>query len=349
MIADYRIHDLNFKVPARTSRNTLETKRLFLLRLKDKDGKTGFGEISPFTGLSLDDSPEFKQRLDRFISDWNGGAREEELDLNDWPSIRFGLETALLDLYNGGRRIFFDGPFCSGKESIPINGLIWMDSVEEMLRQIEAKIDQGFNCIKMKIGALDFDQECRMLEEVRKHYSAFKIELRVDANGAFPFDDALAMLKDLSRFELHSIEQPIQQGHWERMAELCAKTPLPIALDEELLGLHPQADGDALMRTIHPQFLILKPGLLGGFKISDDWISLARKYATPWWITSALESNLGLAAIAQYTATKGNSVPQGLGTGQLYTNNFPSPLQISNGYLSMNGPENWNLDPDLLK
>lgn len=347
MIASIRQYDLNFKVPAKTSRNTLETKRLYLLAIQSQDGKTGYGEISPFVGLSLDDGPEFPARLEQFIGDFNAGARGEELQLDNWPSIRFGMETALLDLQNGGRRIFYPGPFTDGKQEIPINGLIWMDSAEGMLKQIEAKIAQGFTCIKMKIGALDFDEECRMLEQVRKHYSAFQIELRVDANGAFPLDDALTMLKDLSRFEMHSIEQPIRQGNWEMMGKLCADSPLAIALDEELLGIDPLKEGTKMMQAIRAQYLILKPGLLGGFQVSDQWIEVARQHNTPWWITSALESNLGLAAIAQYTATKNNPLPQGLGTGQLYTNNFPSPLMIKNGFLSMKGKDEWNLNPSL--
>ncbi len=343
MIASYSIHDLNFKKPAKTSRNTLSTKRVYLLELRNPDGKVGYGEISPFAGLSLDDRPDFVQKLDQTINLLNSRSPEEELDLEKWPSIRFGLEMARLDLQNGAERVFFKGPFAEGKLSMDINGLIWMDTAEGMLRQVEEKIAQGYRCIKMKIGALDFDEECRMLEAVRKKYTAFQIELRVDANGAFPKDDALTLLKDLHRFELHSIEQPIARGNWEDMARLCALSPLDIALDEELLGIEPASSGLALLRTIKPAYLIIKPGLLGGFKVSTAWIKLAGKENIAWWITSALESNLGLAAIAQFAATWNNPLPQGLGTGQLYTSNFPSPLRIRSGKLDQGGHDNWNM------
>ncbi len=342
MIASYTIHDLKFKKPAKTSRNVLETKRLFLLKIQEGPLE-GYGEISPFIGLSIDDRPDFLEKLNQTIEAFNEGLPLEELDLAQWPSIAFGLDTALRDLKNGGRRQFFKGPFADGLSSIEINGLIWMASKEEMLEQVEDKIQQGYRCIKMKIGALDFDEECRMLEAIRKKYSPFQIELRVDANGAFPLSDALAMLNDLHRFELHSIEQPIRQGNWEMMAELCAKSPLDIALDEELLGVNPLDEGKKMIKAIRPKYLILKPGLLGAFATSSAWIKNAEAMETAWWITSALESNLGLAAIAQYTAGCDNPLPQGLGTGQLYTNNFPSPLQIRQGRLAQDGPEKWNL------
>lgn len=343
MIASYTIHDLQFKKPAKTSRNTLETKRLYLLKIQEGQVE-GYGEVSPFIGLSIDDRPNFLERLKQTTEAFNEGLPFEELDLAQWPSIAFGFDTALRDLKNGGRRHFFKGPFTDGLSSIVINGLIWMASKEEMLEQVEDKIQQGYRCIKMKIGALDFDEECRMLEAIRKKYSPFQIELRVDANGAFPLSDALTMLKDLHRFELHSIEQPIRQGNWEMMAELCAKSPLDIALDEELLGVNPLDEGKKMIKAIRPKYLILKPGLLGAFETSNAWIKNAEAMDTAWWITSALESNLGLAAIAQFTAGFDNPLPQGLGTGQLYTNNFPSPLQISRGRLAQDGPDKWNLN-----
>lgn len=222
-----------------------------------------------------------------------------------------------------------------------------MASKKEMLSQVEEKIQQGYRCIKMKIGALDFDEECRLLEAIRKKYSAFQIELRVDANGAFPLSDALDMLKDLNRFELHSIEQPIRQGNWEHMAELCAKSALDIALDEELLGINPAMDGDRMLQVIQPKYLIIKPGLLGAFSVSAEWIKQAEAKHTAWWITSALESNLGLAAISQFASQYKNPLPQGLGTGQLYTNNIPSPLQINQGRLAQDGLEVWNFNLSL--
>jgi len=349
MIATYSIHDLQFKKPAKTSRNTLETKRLFLLKLQNSEGMIGYGEISPFAGLSMDDRPDFVQKLNQCIDLINEGASYEDLDIDTWPSIAFGYDTALRDLANGGKQQFFTGSFADGKSSIDINGLIWMASKEEMLSQVEEKIQQGYRCIKMKIGALDFDEECRMLEAIRKKYSAFQIELRVDANGAFPLSDALDMLRELNRFELHSIEQPIRQGNWEPMAELCAKSPLDIALDEELLDIDPAMDGSRMLKVIQPKYLIIKPGLLGAFGVSAEWIKQAEAKHTAWWITSALESNLGLAAIAQFTSQYKNPLPQGLGTGQLYTNNIPSPLQIQQGKLAQNGSDEWNFNLSLLE
>jgi len=347
MIASYSIHDLQFRKPAKTSRNTLETKRLYLLKLQNHAGLIGYGEISPFADLSIDDRPDFVQKLNQCIDLINEGAPLEDLDLDSWPSIAFGYDTALRDLANGGRQQFFTGSFADGIASIHINGLIWMASKKEMLSQVEEKIQQGYRCIKMKIGALDFDEECRLLEAIRKKYSAFQIELRVDANGAFPLSDALDMLKDLNRFELHSIEQPIRQGNWEHMAELCAKSALDIALDEELLGINPAMDGDRMLQVIQPEYLIIKPGLLGAFSVSAEWIKQAEAKHTAWWITSALESNLGLAAISQFASQYKNPLPQGLGTGQLYTNNIPSPLQINQGRLAQDGLEVWNFNLSL--
>lgn len=338
--AQLSTHLLEFKKPARTSRNTLNQKSLYVLRLsrKNQPAMEGWGEISPFAGLSLDDVPEFPVRLKAVVQDLNDGALPDELDLESWPSIRFGLETALADLATGGIRQPFPSAFSRGEAALRINGLIWMDSRDGMFRQVEEKIAQGFDCIKMKIGALDFDEECRLLEQIRKKYSAFRIELRVDANGAFPASDALAMLQELKRFELHSIEQPVRAGQPELMQELCTKSPLAIALDEELLGLKPDKQ---FLEFIRAPYLILKPGLLGGFGITKAWIDLARETNTGWWMTSALESNIGLNAIAQFASQFDLKMPQGLGTGQLYTNNITSPLRIENGHLHYQEETAW--------
>ena len=342
MIFQLHPFELEFKVPAKTSRNTLNHKKGYVLKVVSGE-KTGYGEISPFPGLSIDDRDNFHTYLTELTDLLNGGLNPSEPDLKAWPSIRFGLESALLQLKHDSPFTWFDGLFSRGECGIPINGLIWMASREDMLKQVEQKVAQGFTCIKLKIGALDFDEECRMLESIRERYSAFRLELRVDANGTFHPDDAAAALRDLSRFELHSIEQPIRQGNPDAMARLCRETPLPVALDEELLGIDPWAEGASLLQVIRPQYVILKPGLLGGFRVSDAWIDLAARQEAGWWITSALESNLGLAAIAQYTASKKNPLPQGLGTGQLYTNNFPSPLNIRNGNLYSDGRDSWQL------
>lgn len=338
-------YTLVFKQPAKTSRNTLMEKKVHLLRLEKRSQPDiyGLGECGPLAGLSVDDVPDFENHLQQVVAHLNDGALPPELDLEKRPSIRFGLESALLDLENGGRRLLFPSAFTTGKQSIPINGLLWMADKKDLLQQLEQKIAAGFTCIKMKVGALDFDEECQVLETIRKKYSAFRIELRVDANGAFPAGDAQAMIKELQRFELHSIEQPIKAGQWEAMQELCAKTKLPIALDEELIGLDPHTEGARMVAFIQPQYLIIKPGLIGGFDSSAKWIQLAEKHARGWWITSALESNIGLNAIAQFAATYPLNMPQGLGTGQLYTNNFPAPLEIKDGALHYNHLLPWQL------
>ncbi len=341
--ASYRIHDLQFIKPARTSRNSLLAKRMYVLQL-DRDGKTGYGEISPFEGLSIDAVPHFEYKLQEVMQQIMAGHPPHVFELHDWPSIRFGLETAWLDL--NARKPFhlFDNAFSRGESGIPINGLVWMAEPENMLQQVEDKIKQGYTCVKLKVGALDFDQECRMLETIRKKYSAFQIELRVDANGAFPPDLADEMLRELSRFELHSIEQPIATYQWDAMAKLCRESKLDIALDEELIGRLPDEEGIPMLKDIQPAYIILKPGLLGGFYVCDDWIRISRDLNIGWWITSALESNIGLNAIAQYTASKNVTMPQGLGTGQLFKNNIDSPLSIENGKLFYRSNASWEID-----
>lgn len=239
----------------------------------------------------------------------------------------------MLDLFNGGKGIIFPHLFTQGKASIPVNGLIWMGEEEFMLRQIDEKLAQGFTCIKLKIGALDFDKECNILSYIRKQYSEQQITLRVDANGAFLANETLGKLKTLATFGIHSIEQPIKQGQRLAMAQLCKQTPIPVALDEELIGVHIYEEKEKLLKQIRPQFIILKPSLLGGFTHCREWINLADKLNIGWWITSALESNVGLIAISQFTATLNNSLPQGLGTGQLYSNNTDSPLFIKKGFM----------------
>lgn len=334
-LADIEKHLLEFKKPAVTSRGSYAEKEVWLLKLSSPENPNviGVGECSPFVDLSIDAVPHYEVKLREVCGMLNQGFSPDALELHDYPSIQFGLETALHDLKHGGKHIIYLSDFVNSQKPIPINGLIWMDSKEEMLKQVETKIAEGYTCVKMKIGALDFDEECRMLESIRKHYSAFKIELRVDANGAFKPDTALEQLKELSRFELHSIEQPIKQNQWDSMQELCAKTPLPIALDEELIGVDVLEDGDKLLSYIKPQYIILKPSLIGGFKVGQAWIDKANKHNIGWWITSALESNIGLNAIAQWTATLNSPMPQGLGTGKLFKNNFTSPLDINQGHL----------------
>ena len=290
----------------------------------------GIGECSIIPGLSPDffDFHQYEAK----VAETCGNL---ETDLTDWPSIKFGVETALLDLQNGGNGIIFQNDFTSGKRSIPINGLIWMGDSDFMQEQIEEKLQQGFKTIKLKIGAIDFESEIELLQSIRDRYSKEEITLRVDANGAFSPEEALSKLQRLSELDIHSIEQPIKQGQFEAMKRLCAETPLDIALDEELIGVNRTEDKIKLLDTIQPQYIILKPSLHGGIEGTKEWISLAEERNIPWWITSALESNIGLNAICQLTAEYSDLLPQGLGTGSLYTDNIPSNLQVRKGTISL--------------
>ncbi len=341
--ASYHKFLLNFKIPSGTSRGVLRTKETWFIVITD-DKKQGVGECGLFRGLSIDDRPDFEKKLQWVCK--NIHLRLEVLlqKLIEFPSIQFGLEQAFLSLGSNDKFILFPSKFTQGKTIISINGLVWMGSKEFMRRQINQKISDGFNCIKMKIGAIDFETEFKLLSSIRKEFSSTEIELRVDANGAFTPKNALEKLKRLSDLDLHSIEQPIKQGQFNEMAELCEKSPLPIALDEELIGVFSSEAKVALLQIIQPQYIILKPSLIGGFQGSKEWITLAEKQGTNWWITSALESNIGLNAIAQFTYILGNNMPQGLGTGSLFTNNFESPLQVKNGTLQYNTNLKWQID-----
>ena len=251
----------------------------------------------------------------------------------EFPSIQFGLEQALLSVKSKNPFELFSSGFTKGTDSISINGLIWMGDKSFMQKQIKEKLQSGFTTIKLKIGAIDFNTELDLLRNIRKEFSVNDIELRVDANGAFHPKEALEKLNQLSEFQLHSIEQPIKAGQWDEMAGLCEKTPLAIALDEELIGVFKRSDKEKMIQSIRPQYIILKPSLIGGFQGTDEWIDISQKNKVDWWITSALESNIGLNAIAQYTYTLQSKMPQGLGTGSLFTNNFISPLIVKNGAL----------------
>lgn len=328
-------HSLLFNKPAKTSRNTF-TERLIRYIVIEGNGKQGIGEAAPLKYLSIDDVENYDQVLVDSLEHIQRGVSLDELDLRLFPSIRFGIETALLDWKNGGKMELFDTDFIRGK-AIPINGLVWMSDLEAMYTEATEKIEAGFRCIKFKIGAHDFNAECRLLESIRKRYSAFNLEIRLDANGAFLPDDAQEKLKDLSRFEIHSIEQPIAPMQWDDMARLCVESKIDIALDEELIGA---GEKDAMLRHIQPQYIILKPNLIGGMAESDDWIQRARNLNIGWWATSALESNIGLNAISQWVSKYDTSMPQGLGTGSLYSNNISSPLQVVNQSLVYRG--NWD-------
>lgn len=344
MKADYTKYTLQFKRPSGTSRGVLRTKDSWFIRITDPDqpGQVGWGECGVLAGLSVDDPANYKKKLAEVCARIQEG--ESLLDeLVDYPSIRFGVEMALHSWEQKEPFQLFDTPFSQGKVGQWINGLIWMGEPEFMHRQIEEKLAAGFRCIKLKIGAIDFDKELALLRGIRERFPADIIELRVDANGAFAPNEAMHKLEQLAAFELHSIEQPIRQGQWKEMAHLCAHTPLPIALDEELIGIHDPKQQEALIQIIQPQYLILKPSLLGGWAASQRWIDMAESFGAGWWVTSALESNIGLNAIAQWTATLGNSMPQGLGTGQLYTNNVPSPLEVTGEELWYRNEKGWDV------
>lgn len=339
--ANYSKYNLQFKVPAGTSRGILNDKPIWILQL-EKDGKIGLGEVSFISGLSCETEEEIITALNEICN--NPLISTEQMDrYRRVPSVRFAIEQALLDLERNGSKILFLNDFSTGKKGIPINGLVWMGDKNHMRQQVKDKIKSGYTCIKLKIGALDFEEEIALLNEVRKEYSSSDIEIRVDANGAFSKLDALEKLNRLSEFHLHSIEQPIRAGQWNEMAELCLKSPLAIALDEELIGVHDLETREKLIATIKPHYLIIKPSLVGGFFSSQDWINLAQNNSIGWWITSALESNIGLNAIAQWTAELPIQMPQGLGTGSLYTNNFESPLIIIEGKLYYQTEKNWDI------
>lgn len=341
--ASYKKHILNFRQSSGTSRGILKTKETWFLILHS-NSKEGVGECALFRGLSVDDRPNYEETLKWVCQNINIGLVALLQELVEYPSIQFGLEMAFKSLESKDMFELFLSDFTLHKDSIPINGLIWMGTKAFMKQQIQEKIESGFTCIKMKIGALDFETEIELIKSIRKQFSSKEIELRVDANGAFKPSDALEKLKRLSDFDLHSIEQPIKQGQIEAIAELCEKTPLPIALDEELIGIFHLAKKLKLIQTINPQYIIIKPSLVGGFKGSDAWINIAENESIGWWITSALESNIGLNAIAQYTYIKNSELPQGLGTGGLFTNNFESPLVVKNGYLNYSKHLKWNFN-----
>ncbi|TDU39897.1 o-succinylbenzoate synthase [Gelidibacter sediminis] len=343
MIATYQKYTLNFKQPSGTSRGVLKTKDTWFIII-ESDGKKGIGECGMFRGLSVDDRPDFESVLRWTCKNVFLGKEVLLSKLKEFPSIQFGLEMAFLDLDASVSFELFPSEFTKGKTAIPINGLIWMGTETFMRAQIKSKIDAGFDCIKLKIGAIDFQTELALLKSIRTHFSATDIELRVDANGAFKPEEALEKLKRLSDYQLHSIEQPIKQGQVEEMAKLCESTPLDIALDEELIGVFDLTDKHQLLETVRPQYIILKPTLVGGYKGSNEWIEAANSNTIGHWITSALESNVGLNAIAQWTYTLENNRPQGLGTGSLFTNNFTSPLVVEQGHLKYDHNINWNFN-----
>ena len=340
---DYRIEErvLHFKQPAGTSRGVYTTRKIWLVYLSDGQ-REGVGECAPLPDLSCDAVPDYGDILNKVCADYTGGQERcvnlgeiyttflsPCVTLRDYPSMLFGLETALLNLERGER--LFDTAFSRGEVGIPINGLVWMGTHEEMLQRMEQKLEQGFRCVKLKIGAIDFEQELDLIKRIRERFSFHEVELRLDANGAFPYEEALYKLELLSQYAIHSIEQPIKAGQWAYMADLCRESPLPIALDEELIGVNDPEMKHHMLNVIKPRYIILKPSLHGGMQGCREWIETAREMGIGSWITSALESNIGLNAIAQFASeVYGDDIrmPQGLGTGQLFTDNVDMGLEI---------------------
>jgi len=324
--ASFKKYNLHFKRPVGTSRGVYQNRTVWYLYLEE-NGITGIGECAPLPGLSR----ETPQQVENFLREIAAAPKvfiAEPERLRELPSVRFALETAWLDFQQGGKQILFPSEFTAGQQGIPVNGLIWMGSLQDQEAQIHEKLEAGFRCIKLKIGSLHFEEELKLLEMIRALGCSYALTLRADANGAFKPEEALSKLESLAGYEIHSIEQPIAAGNRQQMARLCNETPVPIALDEELIGVNSREDKEELLETVRPQYIVLKPSLHGGVAGCDEWIELAEKRSIGWWITSYLESNIGLNAIAQWAFTKQPETYQGLGTGQLFTNNIDSPLEL---------------------
>lgn len=342
--ASYSKRTLIFKQPAGTSRGILTKKDVFYLILNDTENpsKKGIGEIAPIPGLSPDAVPELEEKIGILIQKINHEEEIGESEFTGFPALSFGYETALTGLISESPVLLFPSEFTRGKTGIPINGLIWMGAKDFMLKQVSEKIAAGFTCLKLKIGAIDFESELDILRSIRERYPATQLEIRVDANGAFSPENSRLKLEQLAKFNLHSIEQPIKQGQFSEMKKLCENSPVPIALDEELIGISIKNEKEKLLDTICPQYIILKPTLLGGIKASEEWISLAEERGIGWWVTSALESNIGLNVIAQWVASLKTTNFQGLGTGALFANNVESPLYVSKGFLWYDPEKEWD-------
>ncbi|MCK9206969.1 MAG: o-succinylbenzoate synthase [Salinivirgaceae bacterium] len=341
--ASYSPYNFHFKVPGGTSRGILTEKPSWILRLWDSSEPEifGLGEVSIIPGLSPEPIEKLLVELDHFTDGPTVYLNSYSQKLVYFPSLQFGIETALLDLKRGGRRILFPSEFTQGEKGIRTNGLIWMGAREEMLCRIQEKLQQGFRCIKIKVGAVDFNHELELLQFIREHYTANTLEIRVDANGAFTPKEVIRKLELLARYQIHSVEQPIKQGQWAEMRGVCLKSPIPVALDEELIGIWEDPLRNELLDVIRPQYIILKPSLIGGLKKTARWSQMADQRNIGWWVTSALEGNIGLNAIAQWIFCQGSTMPQGLGTGQIYTNNFNSPLEMRGEELWYSNDKKW--------
>ena len=354
LLASYSKKVFQFNFKARTSRGLMKDKTSWFVKILDTDDPTifGLGECGPLPGLSVDAGPDLETKLGDVVKTFNEKSVKDFTPINvleiippKLPSIQFAFETALLDLQNGGKRVIYKNDFIQGK-AIPINGLVWMGDMDFIMNQINQKIEQGFKCIKLKVGGLDFDRECDTLNYIRKRYFRDDIIIRLDANGGFKIDDVLFKLEQMSKFNVHSIEQPLKPGSSET-ATLCRKSPVPVAFDEELIGKETKEEKLALLEGMRPQFIVLKPMLHGGLQGCADWISIAESLNIGWWITSALESSIGLNAICQFTSNYNINTHQGLGTGMIYQNNFDSPLSVKEGFISYDPHGSWT--PDLLE
>ncbi|MBI1184071.1 o-succinylbenzoate synthase [bacterium] len=347
LTAEFVKHTLVFKKPATTSRDTLTEKNTYFLVIRDENAPEimGIGECSFIEGLSVDNPDDFESQLTLLCNKINeGGSADVDFDFDAYPSIEFGLEMAIMDLENGGKRCYFeDNEFFNGERDIAINGLVWIGTATEMSEQIDELLANDYKVIKLKIGSLDFLEELALVKYIRSKYNATEVEIRLDANGAFSPEEALDKLQKLAEYGIHSIEQPIAAGNWKAMAELVKKSPIDIALDEELIGITDPEQKEKMLKTIRPQYIIIKPSLLGGFELSEEWMEIADDLHISYWVTSALESNIGLNAIAQWVSDLDLTRPQGLGTGKLYKNNIKSPLLLDGGFLKYDADRDWNL------
>jgi o-succinylbenzoate synthase len=356
MALDFEIipYTLKFKFEAKTSRGSLTEHNSWIIKARDdlQWNVIGYGECAPFEGLSIDDVPDFEERMTNALIKIEGTVMPDTLDKiasyvthidDSLPSVKFGLETALRDLYYGGKQKIFDTAFFNNNDTIDINGLIWMGDKNTMLERLELKVMSGFECIKLKIGALNIAEEVEILDNARTMLGNDELSIRVDANGAYSTEEAKNVVALLAKYNVHSIEQPIKPGQLAAMKELCITSPVPIAIDEELIGISDIEEKRSLLEAIKPQYIVLKPTLLGGFAATTEWIELAEELNIGWWITSALESNIGLNAICQFTSQYKTTMAQGLGTGELYENNIVSPLSIENGCVFWDKEKYWYL------
>jgi o-succinylbenzoate synthase len=330
MRADFKKYALQFVYPMGTSRGVLRERDIFLLFLSSGSA-TGIGECAPLPGLSADDRPDYGAKVTQICRYISAGQDPAAFELAQWPSLRFGLETAVMSLRSADANVLFDTPFTRGAAGIAINGLVAMGDIDQMYQQACQKIAQGFTCLKFKIGALRFDDECRLIADIRSRHS--EVEIRLDANGAFTAAEALEKIGALAPYQIHSIEQPIRPGQWRQLAEICQASPVAVALDEELIGIAEPVRMTEMLDQIRPAFIVLKPSLVGGFAVAERWIRAAGGLGIAYWVTSMLESNVGLNAISQWVSTLDSEIPQGLGTGRLFARNFASALQIREGLL----------------